>query len=305
VQPPLPGDGYLWVPGYWAWGDAGYYWVPGYWSQPPQEGLLWTPAWWGWENGAYLWHGGYWGPHVGFYGGINYGFGYGGIGFAGGEWRGHSFFYNSAVVNVGGGRVTNVYVDRNVVVHNTIVNANHVAFNGGNGGINRQPAPFERQAMNEHHVEPTSQQQQHQQFAAQDRSQLAAVNHGRPATLAAARPEAYRATAQQHVQSAPISAQDRQAGQHYTPAASTGAAPNERGPGQQPGATSRQGFNPGGNPGGNPSQGRPLNTPQPQQQRPAPQPQQRPAPQQQPHPAPQAQHAPAPHPVEHGNEHPR
>ena len=34
-QPPLPGPGYLWTPGYWAYGDAGYYWVPGVWVQPP------------------------------------------------------------------------------------------------------------------------------------------------------------------------------------------------------------------------------------------------------------------------------
>ena len=31
---------------------------------------------------------GYWGPHVGYYGGVNYGFGYMGVGFAGGAWRG-------------------------------------------------------------------------------------------------------------------------------------------------------------------------------------------------------------------------
>ena len=85
--------------------DAGYYWVPGVWVQPPSVGLLWTPAWWGWENGAYLFHAGYWGPHVGFYGGINYGFGYGGVGFFGGEWRGGAFFYNRTVANV---NVTNV-----------------------------------------------------------------------------------------------------------------------------------------------------------------------------------------------------
>ncbi|SEG59985.1 YXWGXW repeat-containing protein [Bryocella elongata] len=217
AQPPLPGPGYLWVPGYWAWGDAGYYWVPGYWSQPPQVGLLWTPAWWGWEGGAYVWHGGYWGPHVGFYGGVNYGFGYGGIGFAGGEWRGGGFFYNSAVVNVGGAHITNVYVNRTVVVNNTIVNNNHVSFNGGNGGIQRQPSPVEQQAMHENHFQPTAQQTQHQQFASQDRAQLASVNHGRPATFASANPGAYRAVAQQHAQAMPISAQDRQVGKSYNP----------------------------------------------------------------------------------------
>src|SRR5713226_7503522 len=40
-QPPCPEDGYMWTPGYWAWGGGGYYWVPGTWVQPPQVGLLW------------------------------------------------------------------------------------------------------------------------------------------------------------------------------------------------------------------------------------------------------------------------
>jgi len=35
------------------------------------------------------------GPHIGFYGGVNYGFGYGG------EWRGGVFAYNSAVAYFG------------------------------------------------------------------------------------------------------------------------------------------------------------------------------------------------------------
>jgi WXXGXW repeat (2 copies) len=28
TQPPCPQDGFLWTPGYWAYGPAGYYWVP-------------------------------------------------------------------------------------------------------------------------------------------------------------------------------------------------------------------------------------------------------------------------------------
>ena len=63
---------------------------PGVWVRPPQVGLLWTPGYWGWGGGAYLFHAGYWGPHVGFYGGVNYGFGYGGVGFGGGRWVGRS-----------------------------------------------------------------------------------------------------------------------------------------------------------------------------------------------------------------------
>ena len=120
-QPPLPAPGYLWTPGYWAYGDAGYYWVPGVWVQPPSVGLLWTPGYWGFVGGAYGWHAGYWGPHVGFYGGVNYGFGYGGVGFVGGEWRGGAFAYNRAVANFGGVHVTNVYEDRTIVTRNTII----------------------------------------------------------------------------------------------------------------------------------------------------------------------------------------
>jgi hypothetical protein len=215
VQPPLPAPGYIWTPGYWAYGDAGYYWVPGVWVMAPQPGYLWTPPYWGFAGGVYGFHPGYWGAHVGYYGGVNYGFGYGGIGFFGGEWRGGVFAYNRAVANFGGVHVTNVYEDRNVVVNNTIVNANHVAYNGGPGGINHPAGPQEMAAANEHHLEPTSAQQQHFQSAAQDRSQLASVNHGRPATTAAASPAAYHQVAAQHAQSQPISAADRSAGKSY------------------------------------------------------------------------------------------
>jgi len=217
VQPAIPGDGYIWTPGYWAYGDAGYFWVPGTWVLAPQPGYLWTPGYWDFEGGYYGWHEGYWGPHIGYYGGVNYGFGYGGVGFYGGEWRGNHFFYNGAVANFGGGwHPTNVYVDRDVVVHNTIINVNHVSYNGP-GGIDRQPTPQERQFNNERHMEPTSAQMQHQNYAAQDRSQLASVNHGRPATMAAANPAAYHQVAQQRMATQPISAADRSAGKTYNP----------------------------------------------------------------------------------------
>jgi len=46
-QPPVPGPGFMWSPGYWAHGDEDYYWVPGTWVQAPQPNLLWTPGYWG------------------------------------------------------------------------------------------------------------------------------------------------------------------------------------------------------------------------------------------------------------------
>jgi hypothetical protein len=101
AQPIAPGYGYIWTPGYWAYGDDGYYWVDGAWVYPPYVGALWTPGYWGWGGGGYLWRAGYWGRTVGFYGGINYGFGYFGAGFWGGYWNGGRFFYNGAYNHLG------------------------------------------------------------------------------------------------------------------------------------------------------------------------------------------------------------
>lgn len=176
AQPPCPGSGYLWTPGYWAYDPAGgYYWVPGTWVVPPQPGLLWTPGYWGWGGAAFFWHAGYWGPHVGFYGGINYGFGYPGFGFVGGEWRGREFFYNRAVNNFGGRHITNVYY-RQVRVNNYV--ANRVSYNGGRGGVNARPGRAEIAAEHERHFQATSVQRQHMTMARQQRSQFARVNHG-------------------------------------------------------------------------------------------------------------------------------
>src|SRR5579864_8189315 len=131
AQPPCPVEGYIWTPGYWAWRDDGYYWVPGVWVAPPRVGVLWTPGYWGWNEGVYVFHAGYWGPHIGFYGGVNYGFGYGGVGFVGGEWREGHFAYNTAVVNVNTTVIHNTYVNKTVIVNNTTVN--RTSFNGGPG----------------------------------------------------------------------------------------------------------------------------------------------------------------------------
>jgi hypothetical protein len=216
VQPPIPAEGYLWNPGYWGYGDAGYYWVPGVWAQPPSVGVLWTPPYWGFAGGAYGFHAGYWGPHVGFYGGVNYGFGFGGIGFSGGAWHGGAFAYNSAVANFGGVHIGNVYRNTTIVSQTTIINNNHTSFNGP-GGVVRQASPQEQQWGNEHHIAPTANQQAHFQTASQDRGQLASVNGGRPGTTASSSNAAYHQVAQQHEQAQPISATDRAQGKAYQP----------------------------------------------------------------------------------------
>src|SRR5208282_3323490 len=107
--------------------------------------VLWTPPWWGWVGGAYLFHDGYWGPHVGFYGGVNYGYGYGGSGYGGGRWVGHNFQYNSAVMNVNSSVVHNTYVDRTVINNTTV---NRTSFNG-EGGTSARPTTQEEAAGRE------------------------------------------------------------------------------------------------------------------------------------------------------------
>jgi WXXGXW repeat (2 copies) len=158
VQPICPGSNYIWTPGYWAYGPAGYYWVNGAWVLAPQPGLLWTPGYWAFDAGFYRWHAGYWGPHVGFYGGINYGFGYFGTGFAGGRWDHGHFFYNTAVWHVNEHVVRNVYVDRTVIRD---VHVNRVSYNGGRGGIEARPTRAEIGYDHERHYDRTPMQVHH------------------------------------------------------------------------------------------------------------------------------------------------
>jgi YXWGXW repeat-containing protein len=187
VQPPCPEDGLMWTPGYWAYGDDGYYWVPGTWVPAPYVGALWTPGYWGWGDGLYVWHGGYWGPHVGYYGGVNYGFGYMGIGFAGGVWAGGGFRYNTAVMRVNTTVIHNTYID-NTVVHNTTVVNNHVAYSGGPGGVNHPPTADEARFSHEQHTAPTVAQTHHEMAARTNTDNYASHNGGHPANVATTRP---------------------------------------------------------------------------------------------------------------------
>ena len=187
-QPVCPNDGYLWIPGYWAYDDDdGYYWVPGTWVEAPQVGFLWTPGYWGWGDSAFFFHEGYWGPQVGFYGGINYGFGYGGFGYEGGRWEGDHFSYNTYVNHVNTTIIHNTY---NVRVTN--VTETHVSYNGGDGGVQARPTPQEDSYAKEHHVGPVPAQTQHVQAARSNPEFRASANHGKPPVAATAKPADFK-----------------------------------------------------------------------------------------------------------------
>ncbi len=209
-QPLCPGDGYIWTPGYWAYDYDidDYYWVPGTWVMAPEVGFLWTPAWWGWEGDRFLFHEGYWGPHVGFYGGISYGFGYFGEGYEGGRWDHDHFFYNRSVNNINITEIHNVY--NTTVINN---NVNRVSYNGGNGGIDRHPRPEEEAAARERHIAPVPDQTRHMQEARSNPQQRASVNRGRPAVAATPRPGNFK-------DSGVVAA--REAGGPYNPPANRG-----------------------------------------------------------------------------------
>jgi hypothetical protein len=191
-QPICPADGYLWTPGYWAYDeDAGdYYWVPGTWVEPPEVGFLWTPGWWGWGGSAFIFHEGYWGPHVGFYGGINYGFGYGGVGYEGGRWEGGHFSYNTYVNHVNTTIIHNTY---NVRITN--VTETHVSYNGGEGGLQARESEQDRAYESERHVGPVAAQTQHVSAARSNPELRASANHGKPPIAATARPGDFKSGA--------------------------------------------------------------------------------------------------------------
>ncbi len=183
-QPPIPEPGYIWTPGYWAWNTYDYYWVPGVWVPPPQPGLLWTPGYWAFVGAAYLFHPGYWGPHVGFYGGVNYGYGYNGFGYGGGRWEGNRFLYNTTVNNFGGARVTNIYSEPVVVAPGL----GRTSFNGGPGGIGLRPTPEQERLTTEEHIRATPLQVNQARAASMDQSQFRTSNQGKPGVAATARP---------------------------------------------------------------------------------------------------------------------
>jgi len=104
---------------------------------PPRVGVLWTQAT-GIRRRLYGCTAAT-GSHVGFYGGVNYGFGYAASASSAAS-GGRSLCVQQRVANFGGVHVTNVYENRTVIQQNTIINNNHVSYNGG-AGIQAHASP--------------------------------------------------------------------------------------------------------------------------------------------------------------------
>jgi hypothetical protein len=291
-QPPIPGDGYLWTPGYWAWGDdiQDYYWVPGTWVLAPQPNYLWTPGYWGWQGGVFLWNAGYWGPHVGFYGGVNYGYGYGGSGYEGGYWQGGHLYYNRSVINVSTTNITNVY--NKTVVNNVTVT--RVSYNGGTGGVRAQPSSAELAAAHEQHIAAVPAQRQHETTARSNPALRASQNHGHPSIAATARPGQFSGAGVVPAQHGGTMSVVRANPAHPEQSQERAAQPQNR-PAQQPAPHQAQ-------PAREPAPGQQPGVEQHRQPEQTQEPRQA-APQPRPAPKPQAAPRPAEHPPEHQDEH--
>ena len=171
VQPIAPGPGYIWTPGYWAYGPDGYYWVPGTWVLAPGRHALDARLLGMGRRRAT--------PGTRAIGArtsastaaCNYGFGYGGVGFVGGRWDHGVFAYNTAVSHVNVTVVHNTYVDRTVVVNDR--NVTRVSFNGGEGGVHAaSQSQTSAWPMNEHHHPPMAAQLQHEHAASTESREL-------------------------------------------------------------------------------------------------------------------------------------
>jgi hypothetical protein len=240
AQPPVPGEGYIWMPGYWRWSDSDrdYYWVPGTWVMAPNEGDLWTPGYWAFERGGYFWHMGYWGRRVGFYGGINYGYGYFGSGYQGGRWDRGSFRYNRAISNVGTRVVHQVY--STPAASNR--RSNRISFNGGKAGAVARPTASQRQFQSAEHAGPRAEQVEHETAARGLPTQHATGSHVVPQVAATPRPSEFASPRVEHVRTAPTMRpqhMERQAAPQARPEAPQAtrverSRPDQRGPAGHP-----------------------------------------------------------------------
>ena len=57
---PMPGQGYVWQDGFWAWRGGRYVWVPGHWVRPPYAGAYWVHPHYDRYGDGYHYHDGYW-----------------------------------------------------------------------------------------------------------------------------------------------------------------------------------------------------------------------------------------------------
>src|SRR6202000_928672 len=141
--------------------------------------------------------------------------------------------------------IRNTYVDRRVIVNNV----NRVSFNGGRGGLNARPTPYQMQAERQKRFGPVSTQSNQERFARDNKDNWASQNHGNPRYAALQRPAA---SAADFNRATPA--------RGYKPVSETRPAPGTK-PGARPGTN--PGTRPETRPGENARPGNPGSRPAP------------------------------------------
>jgi len=59
-RPAAPGEGFVWVDGYWTVAHGRYVWVPGVWQRPPYAGAYWSHPHWDHYPDGWHYHEGHW-----------------------------------------------------------------------------------------------------------------------------------------------------------------------------------------------------------------------------------------------------
>jgi WXXGXW repeat (2 copies) len=60
TQTVAPGQGYVWMGGYWRWTGTDYVWVPGTWVVRPRPAAVWVAGHWVRRPGGWVWFPGHW-----------------------------------------------------------------------------------------------------------------------------------------------------------------------------------------------------------------------------------------------------
>jgi hypothetical protein len=55
-----PGVGFVWVPGFYAWGGGRWVWTHGYWGHPARPGVVWVGPHYVFRGGRHIWIRGGW-----------------------------------------------------------------------------------------------------------------------------------------------------------------------------------------------------------------------------------------------------
>ena len=134
--------------------------------------------------------------HVGFYGGVDYGFGYVGDGYEGGRWDNGRFF-----VQPRRHQHQHTYASRSTApsngsgVNNRQRRTRTVSFNGGPDGTTVKPTREEMQAERAKHVAPTRVQLENARSASHDQDFFFSNNKGKPRVAATEKPGQFTGSA--------------------------------------------------------------------------------------------------------------